>query len=57
MNFFKQLVSCDRNSSIKGKNPNINEKMYEEIKFIRRRLGWIIFWLFIIALGVGALIP
>lgn len=25
----------------------------EEIVLIRKRLGWIIFWLFVIAVGIG----
>jgi len=31
----------------------INQLMLEEIIFIRKRLGWTIFWLFMIALAVG----
>jgi len=33
------------------------EKLLEEVVLIRKRIGWIIFWLIILAIGIGKLIP
>ncbi len=31
--------------------------LHEEVTLIRKRIGWVIFWLVVLAIGIGKLIP